>query len=146
MATRDDLMRLLDGELSAVEATRVRQSLSAEDKERLAAMEEVGGALRKHLGEKAEAAKLDTWSAIAGKLDERGGDVVRPKRWGRRIVGVGAAIAIAAAALFFFYPRAVVESGTQIESVDFGEESGMLFQLHDTQTTVIWQTTNEDVE
>ena len=116
MATRDDLMRLLDGELSAVEATRVRQSLSAEDKERLAAMEEVGGALRKHLGEKAEAAKLDTWSAIAGKLDERGGEVVRPKRWVRPLAAVGAAVAIAAAALFFFLPRGAIESsGTQIE-------------------------------
>jgi hypothetical protein len=83
MATRDDLMRLLDGELTAAEATRVRAQLSPEDRERLAAMEEVGSTLRKHLGERADAAKLDTWSAIAGKLDDRGGEVVRPKRWVR---------------------------------------------------------------
>jgi anti-sigma factor RsiW len=146
MATRDDLMRLLDGELSASDATRVRASLSKDDRERLAAMEEVGSVLRKHLDDKASAAKLDTWSAIAGKLDDRGGQVVRGRRWGRRVAGVGAAIAIAAAALFFFLPHGAVPGGADVESVDFGEASGMLFQLHDSHTTVIWQTTNEDTE
>jgi anti-sigma factor RsiW len=142
MATRDDLMRLLDGELSAAEATRVRGSLSAEDKERLAAMEEVGSVLRKHLETKAAGARLDTWSAIEGKL-EGAGDVVRPKRWVKPLAGLGAAVAIAAAALFFLWPQGPLAGGPSIESIDFGEESGMLFQMHDSNTTVIWQTTNE---
>jgi hypothetical protein len=139
-------------------------------------MEEVGSALRKHLGEQAAAAKLDTWSAIAKQLDDRGGEVVRPKvdsspgstrggrgdssprstrggqgdssprskRWVRPIAAVGAALALVATMLIFFSPSA--PRGASVESIDFGEASGLLFQMHDSNTTVIWQTTNEDAE
>ena len=142
MATRDDLMRLLDGELSAAEATRVRASMTKDDQQRLAAMEEAGSVLRKHLETRAQGVKLDTWAAIEGKL-EGGGTVVRPKRWVRPLAAVGAALAIAAAALFFLWPQGALVGGPTIESIDFGEESGMLYQMHDSNTTVIWQTTNE---
>ena len=146
MATRDELQRLHDGELSATDATRVRASLSEEDRVRLSAMEEVGSALREHLGKQADDAKLNTWTAIAGRLDEKGAEVVRlrRRRWMRP---VAAAVAVAAAAaLFFFWPQGSLGSGAQVESIDFGEESGLLFQLHDSNTTVIWQTTNEEIE
>jgi hypothetical protein len=142
MATRDELMRLLDGELSAAEATRVRASMTKEDEQRLAAMEEVGGVLRKHLETKAKGARLDTWSAIEGKL-EGGGEIVRPRRWVRPLAALGAAVAIAAASLFFLWPQGARYGAPTIESIDFGEESGLLYQVHESNTTVIWQTTNE---
>jgi anti-sigma factor RsiW len=145
MATREELLRLHDGELEPAEAERLRARLTPEDRTRLAALEEVSLAVREHARARAEAQPLDVWAAIGTRLEERPGAVVPLRR--RRLwvgAGVATAVALAAALVLLFWPRGGFPIGSTVESVEFGDEAGLLFQVPDTHTTVIWQTTKEE--
>ncbi|HJZ88892.1 MAG TPA: hypothetical protein VKN99_27155 [Polyangia bacterium] len=145
MATREEIMKLHDGELSEAEAQRVRASLSAEDRLRLEALREIGDAVREQLEARAGASKLDVWAGISDRLDAEPAAVVPLRR--RRSIWIASGVAVLAAAAtamaLMVGPHRPLD-GVTIESVDFGESAGMLFQIHDTKTTVLWQTTNEE--
>jgi hypothetical protein len=147
MATRDELQRLVDGEVEPQEGERLRAGLSPEDRKRLAALEEVARAVREHALSRAAAAP-SVWDAIASRLDTEGTEAaavpLRRWRWMAPVAVLGGLAAAAAMWLFFLGGGAT--GGVSVESVDFGEATGLLFQVPDTQTTVIWQTTNEEQE
>jgi anti-sigma factor RsiW len=142
MATRDELLRLYDGELTPAEAERVRRSLTAEDELRLCALAEIGDAVRHHVAAQAGAAP-DLWAAIGDRLAATPARPAARRRWRPVSLWVGA-IALAAALLLWLVPGAQSGIGATIESIDFGDQAGLIFQIHETQTTVIWQTSREE--
>jgi anti-sigma factor RsiW len=100
----DDLQRYFDGELDAAERARVEAALTDDDRARLLALGELraltAGALN------AEAADADVWPAVEAGLKKE-----RTRRWrdrarGRRFMGTGAGLLIAAVAtlLLIFKP------------------------------------------
>src|SRR5262249_55260697 len=140
MATRDELLRLHDGELSTEEAERVRARLSPEDRLRLDAMREVGDAVRSQVDR--PTGEVDLWNAIQGRLDAEPADLLALRRRRRVLYGAAgltSALLAAAAALLLWLPQPPPLKGPAVESVDFGQEAGILFQIHDTPTTVLWQ-------
>lgn len=67
MEARDlKLMRLHDGELPAAEAERLRAELSAEEKDKLGALDELDGVLHGALLKDAEG--VDLWAGLAARL------------------------------------------------------------------------------
>ena len=156
------LQRYFDGELAPEERARFEAELTADDRERLAALDEmhalVAGALE------GAAADVDLWGAIEGQVRaaslpapgttsiksaaRRGRDRAR----GRRLFGTGAGLVLAAAAtlLLFMYPRHPNHptNGCDIESLEVAGAVATVIQVADEphpgdgDTTIIW--TEED--
>jgi hypothetical protein len=150
MATWEELQRLHDGELSPEEAERLRARLDDADRLRLEALREVTEATRGVVRARAEHAPAPSvWSAIEGKLEAsvvplRPGRQRRSRLWAAS--GVAALLAVAAAVFLLVGTPAATGGAATIESVEFGEGSHVLFQVHETDTTVLWQTSEEGIE
>jgi anti-sigma factor RsiW len=146
MAKQDDerLQRFFDGELSPEERARFEAELGDEDRERLAALGEMGGLLRSAL--EAEAAQVDVWPAV-----ERGLKRDRLRRWRHRLrgpAGVGLMVAMAAS-LVLFLGRPLPTNECDIESLEVGGAAATVMRVRDVHhggdatTTIIW-TDEED--
>ncbi|MSP62967.1 MAG: hypothetical protein EXR72_22055 [Myxococcales bacterium] len=152
------LHRLHDGDLAADERARVEAGLSDEDRARLAAIEQVGAALRNTL--EAEAAGFDIAAAVMARLPASPATAgVTPisaaRSWrsrargvlGSRSVWLSTAVAAAAAVLLFALPwgGGVAEAATdecEIESLEVTGASATVLRLPATRgegtSTVVW--------
>lgn len=157
------LQRYFDGELAPEERARFEAELTADDRERLAALGEmralVAGALE------GAADGVDLWSAIEGQVMASslppGGTStkrasaarrLRDRGRGRRLFGTGTGLLLAAAAtlVLFLYPRHPNHptNGCDIESLEVSGAVATVIQVADEphpgdgDTTIIW--TQED--
>src|SRR5207244_11887723 len=126
------LLRLHDGERGRDEAEALERELSAEEREKLAALDELGGLVRGTLSAEAEEAKLDLWAGLEGKLAPR-----RPALGPRRRVWASvmtvATLAAAAAALVLLQPGMVPAQTNHcvVESLEVAGGAAMVLQVPD---------------
>ena len=143
-----DLQRYFDGELEPEERARVEAQLGPEDREKLAALEEMHGLLNATL--EADAAEVDIWSGVDKQLQKEKAH----KSWRRRRVfgGSAASLLLAAAAAFALFLRhpAHPSNNCDVEDLEFHGAVATVMQLDDLPhkgdgtTTVIWTEEEED--
>lgn len=147
MNPRDEkLLRLHDGELGDEESESLRAELSAEEREKLAALDELGGLLRGALGAEAEEAKVDLWSGLEGRLAERP-PPARRRSWAP-LMAI-ATLAAAALALVLLRPAAAPSNHAEIESLEVAGAMATVLEVPDDRgdsTTVIWMDHEESDE
>lgn len=130
-AEDERLQRYFDGELPERERAAVEQALTEDDQLKLAALAEMRGLVANALS--AEAADLDLWSGLEGKLHPGGAATARQagrtRRWGMRAhpaswsAGFVAALAVALLLVFQPWHPAHAQNGCEIESL---ETNGMV--------------------
>lgn len=103
MTDDEKLQRYFDGELDESERAAFEASMTADDRERLAALGEMRVLLNVALD--ARAADVDVWSGVSAGLAQEKHSAL--KRWrqrarGRGAIGTAAGLMAAAAALFLF--------------------------------------------
>ncbi len=150
MDKRDErLQRYFDGELSANERAEVEAALTDDDRLKLAALGELRGLVGNAL--MAEAAEVDLWPALEGKLGGQGKASAKARRrWGLRAHpaswSAGLVMAAAAALLFFVQPwhPAHASDNCDVESLETSGAMATVFKLGDmphqgdASATVIW--------
>lgn len=151
------LHRLHDGELTDEQRTAIEGGLDQRGRDRLAAIGEVGEALRSALeGEVAALPPIDVWGAVARRIAaeapkpkaaERPGLLSRLWAALAEYKMVWASGAAAAMAVFAIYlgggMRAVASNGCEIESLEVTGATATVLQLPtgehgDDTTTVVW--------
>jgi anti-sigma factor RsiW len=147
-AEDERLQRYFDGELSAAERAEVEAALTEDDRLKLAALGELRGLVGNTL--MAEAAEVDLWPALEGKLGEGKAAGKARRRWGMRAHpaswSAGLVMAAAAALLFFVQPwhPAHATDNCDVESLETSGAVATVFKLGDmphngdSSATVIW--------
>jgi anti-sigma factor RsiW len=148
-AEDERLQRYFDGELSPAERAEVEAALTEDDQLKLAALGELRGLVGNAL--MAEAAEVDLWPALEGKLGREGKAAGKARRrWGMRAHpaswSAGLVMAAAAALLFFVQPwhPAHATDNCDVESLETSGAMATVFKLGDmphngdSSATVIW--------
>lgn len=136
------LARYLDGELSPAERSELEAQLNDDDRLRLAALGDVGAAVRAAL--EGEAAQVDLWPSVQAWIER-----ARRNAWWRRarrpgVLGAGL-LAVAAAVMILLAPlkRVPPTNECDIESLDVAGVQATVFKIPDSTragltTTIIW--------
>ncbi len=146
-AARDKVQRYFDGELEPEERARFEAEMSADDRERLAALGEMRALLNAALD--ADAGEVDIWSGVSKQLQRQNAH----RGWRRsRLFGGAASVFVAAAAAFIFFLRPWhprhPSNNCDVEDLQFHGAYASVTQLDDVphkgdgSTTLIW--TEED--
>lgn len=163
MAKRDeDLQRLHDGALPLAEAEALRGQLTDEDRQKLAALEELDGLLTDTLA--AESEGVDLWAGIEARLPAapvttvtapapvkapEGKVLPLRRRWAVPTTAAMGVLAMAAMFLFFLWPQTRTSNHCEVESLEVAGGSAVVMQLpgeHGDDTTVIWMDHQENDE
>jgi anti-sigma factor RsiW len=138
-----ELQRYFDGEMEPDERARFETALTADDRERLAALGEMRALLNATL--EADAAGVDVWSGVSKQLTAD----ARPRRR-RRQIWSGASVFLAAAAALVFFLRPgmspIASNNCDVEDLQFHGAYASVIQLDELpgNTTVIWTEDEED--
>lgn len=137
------LHRYHDGELDAAERARLDASLGGVERDKLAALDELGGALRSVYA--GQAADFDAWPALEKAIAAE--KVVpmarRPRRRGMMWLSSLTAVAAAAAMLLVFVPRGSHPSNDcEVDEIEVTGAVDTILKLddddHGGSTTVLW--------
>ncbi len=153
MGKYDDLHRLHDGELSAEERHAFESALDDDARARLAALGDLGSALRNTF--EAESEGFDVAAAVMKKLEP----ARPPSLWARmaaavrsyRMVWIPGIAAAAIVAVFYIGPwRTVVTDECDIESLEVSGAAATVMKVPDPHgdgtSTVIWLDEEEEGE
>jgi anti-sigma factor RsiW len=143
MQMRDKVQEYFDGELEPEERARFEAEMTAEDRERLAALAEMRALLNATLD--ADAGPVDVWSGVARQLQHQKAH----RGWRRsRMFGGAASVFLAAAAALIFFLRPWhpphPENDCDVESLEVDGAYATVLQVHDVPhegdgaTTIIW--------
>jgi anti-sigma factor RsiW len=138
---RDKVQEYFDGELEPAERARFEAEMTADDRERLAALAEMRALLNASLD--ADAGSVDIWSGVAKQIQRQ----KVHRSWRRsRIFGASASLLLAAAAalIFFLRPFSRSDNDCDVESLEVEGAYATVLQVHDIPhegdgaTTIIW--------
>jgi anti-sigma factor RsiW len=149
-ADKDLVQRYFDGELADDERARFEATMTADDRERLAALAEMRALLRDTLDH--DAAEVDVWSGVQKQLATEQRKKTVNRRWRDRIASrfaattsAGLLVAAMATLLLIFHPwRHNPENDCDVESLEVDGAVATVITMHDVPhhdtdtTTVIW--------
>jgi anti-sigma factor RsiW len=139
---RDKVQEYFDNELPAEERARFEAEMTADDRERLAALEEMRALINGTLD--AQAGDVDIWSGVSRQLAKE--TAHRGRRRSRYFGGAGVFLAAAATFLLLvrpWHPRHASDN-CDVENLEFHGAWASVIQLDDSphrgdgNTTLIW--------